>query len=438
MASSTPPTWADLAGRRVGLWGVGVEGLAMLQRLTALAAEVLLVDDKPSGPVGDHEVTLIAEGGLALLQGCEFVLKSPGVSRYRPEIQSLVAAGIPVLGGMGLTLAELDASNIAAITGTKGKSTTTHLVGHLLSRLGRDVLLGGNLGETPYDPIRNEASEFVVLELSSFQITDLATAPRIVAITSLGVDHVDWHGSPERYQADKLSLASLPGVETVLISAEDHGLRTALEAMGVTASLVDADDRGLAGRLGLTGQHNQANAALALAIVECLIGSPIASEALADLAEEFHPLPGRFTEIALHDGVRFIDDSLATNVLPSIAALSALETERVAMLIGGFDRGIDYQALAAAIAARSRDSLVLCLPDNGPAIGGLISAFKNPLVSVELYDSIEAAVPEAFAWAQAEGGVVLLSPAAPSFSQFSNWLHRSEVFGQAVQSLIAE
>ena len=431
MPTSPPRAWADLTGRRVGVWGVGVEGVAILARLNQLGVDPVVVDDAPRGPVAGHEVTAISRGGLGQLMSCEIVVKSPGVSRYRDEVLALEAAGIEVVGGMGLTLEELDRRQVAAITGTKGKSTTTHVVGHLLHQLGRRFNIGGNLGDPPYDPAARAGGEGLVLELSSFHVTDLWHGPRVVALTSLGVDHVDWHGSEERYQGDKLALATLPGVEVVLIPEADEELGGRLRALGVEAVAVRAEAGGLTEALGLAGGHNRANVGLALAVVEALTGSRVDTSQVDELAAGYQALPGRSVQIAEVDGVAFIDDSLATNVLPTLAALEGLKGRRVALLIGGYDRGVDYAPLAEAIAARTDGTLVLTLPESGARIGALVAERSHEVV-VEDHQDLAAAVTAAFAWARNGGGVVLLSPAAPSFSQFTNWLHRSEAFAAAV------
>ena len=143
------------------------------------------------------------------------------------------------------------------------------------------------------------------------------------------------------------------------------------------------------------------------------------------------PLPGRFREVARHGGVRYVDDSLATNPLPTIAALEAVGDARLALLVGGHDRGVEYDGLVAAIGARHGVTLVVTLPDNGPAIGALLTARTD----VEVVDAsgVADAVAVARRWLGDEEGVVLLSPAAPSFSQFRDWKERSAAFAAAVR-----
>ena len=201
-------SWSDLAGARAGIWGLGREGHANLRKLLSLGAEPVLVDDHPAGPVDDLPVLAAGDGGLAALRGCDVVVKTPGLSRYRPEVAQLSAAGIPVVGGLGLWLAEADLRRVLCVTGTKGKSTTSSLTGHLITGLGYRCLVGGNIGAVPYDPDHTGDFDYWVIEVSSYQATDLPVSPPVVAVTSLHPDHLDWHGGVEQYYRDKLSACS--------------------------------------------------------------------------------------------------------------------------------------------------------------------------------------------------------------------------------------
>ena len=142
--------WADLAGARVGVWGLGVEGMANLRRLQTLGATPVPVDDRPGATVPQSLPVLVtAQGGAAELSRCDVVVKTPGISRYRPDARMLAASGVPLVGGLGLWLEEVDRAGVVCITGTKGKSTTTTIVGHLLGGLGQPHQLAGNIGRPP-------------------------------------------------------------------------------------------------------------------------------------------------------------------------------------------------------------------------------------------------------------------------------------------------
>ena len=218
-----PISWSALADASVGVWGLGVEGQASLRRLRSMGRDAVLVDDAPaSSAIDGLAVLATGTGGLAALARCDVVVKSPGISRYRPEVAQLEEAGVVVSGGLGLFMAEADPTRVACITGTKGKSTTTALAVHLLTGLGVRARAGGNIGHPPWDPSGGPPPDYWIVETSSFQVPDLADAPRVVAVTSLSPDHLDWHGTVERYYADKLSLCTKPGVAVALADGADE------------------------------------------------------------------------------------------------------------------------------------------------------------------------------------------------------------------------
>ncbi len=432
-----PISWSALADAPVGVWGLGVEGRANLRRLRALGATPVLVDDAPASPTLDGlDVVATGSGGLAALSRCDVVLKSPGISRYRPEVRELEAAGVAVCGGLGLFLQDADPDRVACITGTKGKSTTTALAVHLLTNLGYRARAGGNIGHPPWDPAQDAEPDYWIIETSSFQVPDLTTAPRVVAVTSLSPDHLDWHGTVERYYADKLSLCTKPGVELALADGSDGVLRAHAAALGPHVQWIGPSDveRDLAWSrtLGLPGAHNARNASMARAVLAGLgISEASDDERLADAAKDFAGLPSRCHSLGRVGSVEFVDDSLSTNVLPARAALGAFEDRPVALLVGGHDRGVDYAPLGQAVAARLAPTLVVTMPDNGPRIG---AAVRKAAPGAHVVDaaSLEEAVAAAYAWADGEGyGVVLLSPAAPSFGRFGDYRERAEAFSRA-------
>ena len=400
------------------------------------AVTPVLVDDAPGAArVDGLAVRATAEGGLDALRRCDVVVKSPGISLYRPEVTSLIEAGVAVRGGLGLWLEEVDRSRIACITGTKGKSTTTALSVHLLTMFGRRALAGGNIGRAPWDPDGDDGDppDFWIIETSSFQVPSLTTAPAVVAVTSLSPDHLDWHGSVERYYADKLSLCTKPGVETALVEATDPTLHQQRRALGPHLRWVkdgSVSDR-VAAALPLPGQHNVRNLAMARAVLLALgVDEAADDERMAEAVRTFAGLPSRCRSLGQVGGVEFVDDSLSTNVLPAQAALAAFADRPVALLVGGKDRGLDYGPLGQSIAARTEPTLVVTLPDSGPRIGAAVAEQAGPSVTVCDADDLAQAVSLAFDWS-GPGGVVLLSPAAPSFGQFADYRDRAQAFAAA-------
>jgi UDP-N-acetylmuramoylalanine--D-glutamate ligase len=443
--------WSDLAGARVGIWGLGREGHASLRKLATLGAEPVLVDDRPSGPVDGRPVLVTDDGGLAALAACDAVVKTPGMSRYRPEIARLTAAGVPVAGGLGLWLAEADLRRVLVVTGTKGKSTTSSIAGHLMRGLGYRVMVGGNIGAPPYDPDAGAGYDYWVIEVSSYQATDLPCSPPVVAVTSLHPDHLDWHGGVEQYYRDKLSACSQPGAELTVANGDSDLLRAHAALLGPRIEWVSEHDDPAAdwmAPLGLPGRHNRRNALIAR---RCLValgliegGLPGAGGDSADdgrlraAAAGYQPLPSRLTPVGTVAGVSFVDDSLSTNVLPTLAALDAFPDRRIALIVGGHDRGIDYALLAAGVLARDAPTYALTLPDSGPRIRAQFEAAAVPAASgfagVTDCPDLDAAVAAGFRWAQPDG-IVLLSPAAPSFGVFKDYRDRGDAFARAARAL---
>ena len=428
-----PPTisWSDLRDRRVGVWGLGVEGRANLRKLAALGVPPrVMVDDRPAA----DDVLATADGGIEALAGCDVVVKSPGISRNREDLRSLESAGVPVTGGLGLWLAEADRDRVLCITGTKGKSTTTAIAGHLATGLGQRVLLGGNFGTAPWDPEAPQDVDWWMVETSSYQATDVSVGPAVVAVTSLSQDHLDWHGGPEQYFRDKLSLCRRPGVRRVVADGDSPLLRERADLLGAGVRWVHVTDGpGWTGGLGLLGEHNVRNALLArAALVELGVPGADDDERIAAAACDFAGLGSRLRPVGRVDDVDFVDDSLSTNVLPTLAAVDAFPGRRMALLVGGHDRGIDYAPLAEGLSGRA-DLLVLCLPDSGSRIAAALRA-GAPELDVREVPELSDGVRAGFEWARPDG-VVLLSPAAPSFGRYRNYEDRAADFVRSMGSL---
>ena len=427
-----PTGFADLAGRRVGIFGYGVEGRATERRLSGVASELVIVDDADVDPV----VLVASEGGLEALRGCDVVLKSPGVPRRRADVVEL-EEDVTVTSSLNLWLHETDRSRVVAITGTKGKSTTTALVTFFLQCLGETAQRLGNFGQPPYDPDLDVAHGWLVLEVSSFQCVDIDVAPFVVVVTSLGSDHLDWHGSLEEYRRDKLSLTRAAGEHHTLV-AESATTRAYADELGGDVKFVAPDESDLAASLGLLGAHNDTNVALALHVAGLVTNRTIddVRSRVLESAGAFEPLRGRLTSVASEvvNGatVRYVDDGLATSALPVVAALEVFVNDPVALIAGGFDRGVDYEPIAAAIARRRAPTVLFTMGAAGVRIGDAV-ARRSPEVLQISVSSMRDAVNEA-RHALATGGVVLLSPGAPSFDRYKNWEERSEDFTAIVET----
>jgi UDP-N-acetylmuramoylalanine--D-glutamate ligase len=427
-----PTGFADLAGRRVGVFGYGVEGRAAARRLRDLGATVVIADDADLG--GD--VLVSDRGGHDALLTCEVVLKSPGVPRRRSDVTDLEAHGVAVTSALNLWLRDADRSRVVAVTGTKGKSTTTSLITFFLTGLGEAAQSLGNIGSPPYALEVDSSRGWLVVEVSSFQCVDLEVAPATVVVTSLGSDHLDWHGSLDQYRTDKLSLTRLPGDHRTLVP-DTRAWRGLADQLGGALEFVAADVTHLSTDLGLLGAHNDSNVGLALATASALTGrtrDDVAASAAAR-AGEFTPLRGRLTPVGREETgdvvVRYVDDGLATSALPVVAALEVFADDPLSLIAGGFDRGVDYQPLAEALARRRPPTRLIAM---GPAGSRIADAVRRLSTGVDVVGaaSMDDAVERASEYLT-EGGVVLLSPGAPSFDAYRNWEERSEDFTETVR-----
>jgi UDP-N-acetylmuramoylalanine--D-glutamate ligase len=431
-----PTGFADLAGARVGIFGYGVEGRAAAARLRSVA-DLVIVDDADG--VSD-EVLVTDRGGLEALATCDVVLKSPGIPRRRADVLELERNGVTVTSALNLWLHDTDLDRVVAVTGTKGKSTTTSLITFFLACLGQPAQRLGNIGQPPYDPSVDTSEGWLVLEVSSFQVVDIDIAPRVVVVTSLGEDHVDWHGSLEQYRRDKLSLTRAPG-EHITLVADNPTLHDHESQIGGTLRYVANDSTSLATSLGLIGEHNDGNVALALVATATLTGESVDAvrDAVGQRASEFTPLRGRLTLVASESvnfsTLRYVDDGLATSVLPTLAALDVFSDDPVALIAGGFDRGVDYAELAEALVARSAPTTLITMGNAGARLSDEVRLRRHDLIQHAASTMLEAVTLARTSLD--DGGVILLSPAAPSFDLYRNWEERSDDFTTIVRSFVS-
>jgi UDP-N-acetylmuramoylalanine--D-glutamate ligase len=447
--------FAELAGRRVGIWGAGREGLAAHRALREQdpSREVVVYTDAPV-PAEERDAfgtgAAFADGpdGFGRLAECDVVIRSPGVSRYRPEVERLGASGVELTTGTNLWFEEHGQERVVAVTGTKGKSTTSSLIAHLLNESGVRAVLGGNVGRAPLDMLRvDPAPEVWVLELSSFQAADLERGPSIAVLLNIHPEHLDWHGTPERYMADKANLF-LRRTDTIAVLNHSDARVAALGAklidvrwFGDERSL-HADERGGIrrgtevlydpGTLRLRGVHNALNACAALTVVDEL---GLDAAALGDALRSFEPLPHRLEPVGAYGAVTFVNDSISTTPAAAMAALRALADAPIALIAGGYERGQDYTGLAAAI-VDSTVELVVGLPDTGKRIVAEVEALGDGGPATALAADVDEAVALAAAGLPGSG-TVLLSPAAPSYVQFRNFEERGQAFARAAARVAA-
>lgn len=437
--------FSQLDGARVGVWGAGREiasfATRLAERLPAAAIAVAVFDEPPAFDVAAAlaapgvRVVGPGEDAVGALAACDAVVRSPGVSIHRPEILELKERGVPVTTATSLWLAERGGRGVIAVTGTKGKSTTAALAHHLARAAGAPVELAGNIGRPALDLLGAADDVPVIVELSSYQVADLAAGPQVAVVTNLFAEHADWHGSERVYREEKLRLLTLPGVEQAVLPARPPELASA-PARGERHLFGqpqgwDVRDGGVAfageprvsaAELPLPGEHNALNLCAALCALQAAgLALPELPAALAG----FTPLPHRLQTVAERDGLTWVDDSISTTPESALAALASFPDRPLVLLGGGQDRGQDYGELGAALARR--DATLVAIGTTGPRL--LEAALRAGLPGERAVraETLEVAVASARELA-APGAVVLLSPAAPSYDGFRNFEERGERF----------
>ena len=436
----------DLTGRRVVIWGTGREGRAAHAELTKRGIEAIFaVTTADAEPLDLAAEVRSGPAALAALSRADVVIKSPGVPHTSSEFVRLRELGVAITSLTDLWLSE-NAARVLAVTGTKGKSTTSAMAHHLLQSLGVSAVLVGN-GGTPVTDGDSAESEVAVTEVSSYQGADLSVSPRIAVVTSLYPEHLPWHGGYDQYVADKLNLLA-HGCELVVVPDGAGDLATVVrghangakliapESLGITWSVAGIEWAGVgqlqAADIPLPGLHNFAN--IALAVTAVLRGFEIAAPLwprLLDAVADFVPLEHRLQSVPCDDGRRWIDDSLATAPEAVVAALSTFADTPVALLLGGADRGLSFEPLRDYL--RSRGDVVVVAV--GPAGERWMQEGGGSCSPSRLAESFSEAMRQLRANAAAE--VILLSPGAPSFDEFVDYEARSAAFRAAALGSIA-
>lgn len=441
---------SQLENQRIALWGWGREGRAayraLRSRLPGLALTLFCSADEvqDASALGDARLAIKTGATSEALSAFDVVVKSPGISPYRPEAVAAAERGTRFIGGTALWFAEHANARTICVTGTKGKSTTTTLLAHLLRAGGHVTALAGNIGLPLLELLDPPSTpEFWAIELSSYQTGDVANSgvrPEIVVALNVFPEHLDWHGSHARYVEDKLRLLIEAKPRIAVLNADDATL--------ASLSLPDSEARWFGRQEGwhlrgdalhqgdtfvmstanlpLPGRHNRGNLCAVLTAIEAL---GLDAAALAPHAASFQPLPHRLQTLGTRDGIIYVNDSISTTPHASLAALDVFGDRRVAILVGGHDRGIEWTVFVDAM-RRQAPAAIVTMGQNGPRIHALLA----PIAGHSNF-KLTAAVDLADALAQARDalagdGVVLLSPGAPSFGPYRDYVARGRHFAE--------
>ncbi len=419
--------------------GAGREG----QELISLWLEKLpetdltVIDENPQAQAPDGVHLIVEDFDSVGLNQFDVLIKSPGISLYRRCIQDALAHGVVVTSLTNIWFAENQHRKVIAVTGSKGKSTTAALIEFLLREAGVHVGLGGNIG-VPLFQISKQA-EIVVAELSSYQTSDLSFAPEVAVLTNLFPEHLDWHGSIHQYYLDKLKLFSFPETIKILPVAVRDSLPQIpagdLRWVGGRHGWEVRDDQaknhttGLASNFKwkLRGQHNQHNLELALTAVTA-VGASVA-EGLNNL-QAFNPLPHRLEAVCQDCPGQWVNDSLSTTPHATIAAIKALDTRDLIVIVGGQDRGVDWTCFWDFLSDWPIRA-VLAVGEHGEKVVGQCADIGSTIAVHKVPDQ-DTAVATAISLSQPETTVVL-SPGAPSYGKFKNYVERAANFQESIK-----
>jgi UDP-N-acetylmuramoylalanine--D-glutamate ligase len=444
----------DVTGKRVTVAGAARSGIAAAELLSARGALVTLSDTKPEIDGADalraHGVALELGGHpVATFSGADLVVLSPGVPTEQPAVRAARERGIPVIAEIELAYRWLR-GRVIAITGTKGKSTTTALTGRMLEAAGFKVTVGGNIGSPLSAQVAQSTPETLhVVETSSFQLEGIQTfQPWIAVMLNFSPDHLDRHRTLEAYGNAKARIfENQRPTDWAVINADDPSVlelarrgRAARRPFARTTRIDEGtviEDRWIVDRqrgrtmrlvplaaIHLLGPHLVTDV-MAAATVAVLAGA--APDALTAAVEAFRGLEHAMELVAEIGGVRFVNDSKATNVESALRSIESFDRGLVP-IIGGRFKGGDLRLLAGPL--RRRAKAVMAIGEARP----LVREALAPEVAVHEADSLDEAVAKAFELAQ-PAGVVLLAPACASFDMFRDYADRGRRFKEAVARL---
>ena len=459
----------DLEGLNVTVMGLGLfgGGAGAARFLVSRGARVTVTDLKDPGAL-KKSLALLEGLPLRLVLGehrredfiaADLVVANPAVPPESPLLAKAAARGVPVESEINLTLKFLPTPHVVGVTGSNGKTTTAHLVHRMAAASGRRTWLGGNTGGSLLTDLdRIGPYDVVVLELSSFQLETTGAAglgPRVAVVTNVTPNHLDRHGTFEAYAAAKKKI--LVAAEGAVFNAEDPLTQEMMEVPGPGKRILFSSRRPLddgffidsgwivqarrgrtrklaaLGDVTLPGLFNKENLMAALAATGLVLCNDDIPEAAVRAGASFEGVPHRLERVDEIEGVRFVNDSIATTPESTIAALSALEGE-IALIAGGYDKKIPFDGLARAVRDRVRALFLV-----GATAGKVEEAVRKACGGaggprIIRAETVETAVEAAFKEAR-PGWTVLLSPACASYDQFANFEERGASFKKHVQMI---
>ena len=407
---------SELEGQRVAIWGYGREGRSVLAalrwRLPSQPVTVFCSVDEAASleQLQDPALTIATQVDAAALSAFDVVVKSPGISPYTSPAADAALNGVRVIGATTLWMAEPKTGARLCVTGTKGKSTTTALIAHLLRAGGVRTALAGNIGLPLLELLDVQPPPAVwAIELSSYQAGE-ARDVDVAVVLNLFPEHLDWHGTEQRYFDDKLALVTRARPRVAVLNAADARLGEIDIPSGTAVAWFGHGD----------GWHLRDG-----------LGHRAGREVIDPRTL---PLPGRHNGLYLCAALAAIEalghDAVALAPHASLAALDCFKGRRVAILVGGYDRGVDWGVFCERLATEPV-AAVVTMGQNGPTVHEKLRPLAvGDRFVLEQAATMEDAVRLGLA-ALDQNGVLLLSPGAPSFPRYRDYTERGRHFARA-------
>ncbi len=446
----------EVRGKRVGVVGLGVSNLPLISYLLGFEAEVYGFDQREMDSLPDEVYAFqeqvpfyLGEGYLNHLLGMDIIFKTPGMRMDHPKLMEAKESGTKITSEMEEFLKYCTGKTIG-VTGSDGKTTTTTVIGEILKEAGYKVYVGGNIGTPLFTQVEEITSkDFVILELSSFQLMTMDVSPHIAIVTNLTPNHLDMHKNMEEYISAKKNIFLHQGVDDLLILNEDNAITKAFakEAQGrvefFSSSKINEEAYFREGSLYLReervvdlkemrvkGVHNAENFLAAFLATEEFV----TKSTLRQVALSFAGVKHRCQFIREVDGVKYYNDSIASSPTRTLASISSLE-KKVNVILGGYDKLLDYAPLAevghefiknAILVGDTKYKIEKAFKDYGEEKGVFIKTY--------LAETFEDAV-DLLRKVSEVGDTAILSPASASFDMFKNFEERGDRFVSLVDKL---
>jgi|AntRauTorckE6833_2_1112554.scaffolds.fasta_scaffold00046_9 UDP-N-acetylmuramoylalanine--D-glutamate ligase len=436
----------------IAILGFDRQGRSAYNYWASADNSITICDKKSDISVPEDAATQLGEEYLKNLDRFDLLVRTPGL--HPRDIQKANPSKPDIIDKVTTVTNEFmrvcPSKNIIGITGTKGKGTTSTLVANMLEAAGKRVHLGGNIGIAPLDMLQDsiQPDDWVVLELANYQLIDIVHSPAIAVCLMIAPEHLDWHGSLDEYLRAKQQLFLYQSEEDVAIykATDNRSMQLASSSIGKTvpymakpgaivendAIVIDQKKVCRVSDIPLLGAHNIENVCAAITCAWQVVQDPAA---IREATRNTTALPFRIEERRTVNGVTYYNDSFATNPDATIAAIKAVDQPKV-LLLGGYDRGLDFTELASCIASKTHHvkHVVLYGATKQRLADALTQAHYSAITVLDAVENMSKVIETANS-VVSQGDAVVLSPASASFDMFKNFEVRGQAFNQAVESL---